>query len=77
MEDTSKANLPRASTVAYRELRPLAPQNGVVFVQPPRGPLIPEDACAGALTDLRHVQSTLEAAVARKSLPVQLGAILK
>jgi hypothetical protein len=69
MEDT-RTRFPRASTLAYRELRP--PQSAEE-----QGAPMPDEACSKALAGLAAAQTTLEKAAQDVIVPDQISSCLR
>lgn len=72
MEDR-RTRLPRASTMAYKELRPLQPANDGNGTQLP----FAEEACVAALAGLATVYTSVQKAIRGNALPAELGTSLR
>ncbi|KAG7667610.1 hypothetical protein Ndes2437B_g07622 [Nannochloris sp. 'desiccata'] len=71
MEDR-RTRLPRASTMAYKELRPRQPANDGNGTQLP----FAEEACVAALAGLATVHTSVQKAIKTNALPAELGTSL-
>lgn len=74
MVEDNRTRLPRASTLAYKELRPIPPcgDEGALMQQE-----LAEELRKKALADLIGVQNSISSAMAQGSLPAQLGNSLR
>ena len=73
MAEDNRTRLPRASTLAYKELRPIQHLGDDGSSQQ----TLAEELCAKALTELNVVQNSLIADISQGSLPQQLGTALR